>query len=167
MPAGCVSSSSTLQVFWDRSHLWWLFWPPVHLLSHFPRLLHIQESESTDEESSTADVEYCHTGLVDCIHLLQEWCYVPVGFASLLSSCDLSAHCLMTSLHPLIINETTAWLTLLPPSMQNPLVFQVCSTQTPSSFLGSQTPQAGHKGDTKRDTSWTENALCDAHLQAW
>ena len=33
---GCVSSSSTLQIFRDASHLWWLLCPPIYLLGHFP-----------------------------------------------------------------------------------------------------------------------------------
>jgi len=38
VPTGIVSSSSTLQILWDRSHLWWL----LYLLSHFPSLWHLQ-----------------------------------------------------------------------------------------------------------------------------
>ena len=38
VPAGSVSSSSTFQIFWDGSHLWWLLCPPVYLLGHFPWL---------------------------------------------------------------------------------------------------------------------------------
>ena len=33
---GSVSSSSTLQIFQDATHLWWLLCPPVCLLCHFP-----------------------------------------------------------------------------------------------------------------------------------
>ena len=32
VPAVSVSSSPTLQIFQDASHLWWLLWPPGHLL---------------------------------------------------------------------------------------------------------------------------------------
>ena len=35
-PTGNVSSSSTLQIFWGASHLWWLLYMPVYLLVHFP-----------------------------------------------------------------------------------------------------------------------------------
>ena len=34
VPTGC--GSSTLQIFWDASYLWWLLCLPVYLLSHFP-----------------------------------------------------------------------------------------------------------------------------------
>ena len=47
VPAGSVSSSSTLQIFWDASHLWWMLCLPVYLLSHFPSLQHVQGSTST------------------------------------------------------------------------------------------------------------------------
>ena len=47
VPAGSVSSSSTLQIFWDASHLWWMLYLPVYLLSHFPSLQHVQGSTST------------------------------------------------------------------------------------------------------------------------
>ena len=35
MPTASVSSFSTLQIFWETSHLWGLLCPPVYLLSHF------------------------------------------------------------------------------------------------------------------------------------
>ena len=43
MPFGpqVVSSSSTLQIFWDTNHLWWLLCPQVYLLSNFPSLWHV------------------------------------------------------------------------------------------------------------------------------
>ena len=40
VPAGSFSSSSTLKIFRDASRLWWLFCPPICLLSHwFPASL--------------------------------------------------------------------------------------------------------------------------------
>ena len=47
VPAGSVSSSSTLQMFRDGSHMWWLFCPLVYLLGHFPSLRHDQGSTPT------------------------------------------------------------------------------------------------------------------------
>ena len=44
LPAGSVSSFSTLQIFREASHLWGLLCPPVVLLGRFPSLLHIQDS---------------------------------------------------------------------------------------------------------------------------
>ena len=35
VPTGSVSSSSTLQILWEASHLWELLCQPVYLLSHF------------------------------------------------------------------------------------------------------------------------------------
>lgn len=37
-PTGSISSCFTLQIFRNVSHLWWLLFPPVYLLAHFPRL---------------------------------------------------------------------------------------------------------------------------------
>ena len=42
VPAGSVSSSSTLEIFCYTNHLRWLHGPPVYLLGHFPSLRHIQ-----------------------------------------------------------------------------------------------------------------------------
>ena len=42
MPADSVSSTWTLHIFPDWSHLWWLLYPPVCLLGHFPSLQHVQ-----------------------------------------------------------------------------------------------------------------------------
>ena len=36
--AGSVSSSSTLRIFREANHLWWLLCPPVYLLGYFPCL---------------------------------------------------------------------------------------------------------------------------------
>ena len=47
VPAGSVSSSSTLQIFREASHLWGLLFPPVCLLGHFPSLRHVQDSAPT------------------------------------------------------------------------------------------------------------------------
>ena len=44
LPAGSVSSFSTLQIFREASNLWGLLCPPVVLLGRFPSLLHIQDS---------------------------------------------------------------------------------------------------------------------------
>ena len=44
VPAGSVSSSSTLQSFRDASHSWWLICPPVYLLCH---LLWLRHAHST------------------------------------------------------------------------------------------------------------------------
>ena len=44
VPAGNVSSSSTLQIFQDTSHLWWLLCLAVYLLSHFSSLWHVHRS---------------------------------------------------------------------------------------------------------------------------
>ena len=42
VPAGNVSSSSTLQLFRETSDLWGLSCPPVYLLGHFPSLRYVQ-----------------------------------------------------------------------------------------------------------------------------
>ena len=47
VPAGSVSSSSTLQGFWNTSYLWWLLFPLACLLRHFPSLWHVQGKTST------------------------------------------------------------------------------------------------------------------------
>ena len=47
VPAGSLSSFSTLQIFQNASHLWWLLFPTAYLLSHFPWLWCIQGSSST------------------------------------------------------------------------------------------------------------------------
>ena len=47
VPAGSVSSSSTLQIFREASYLWWLPCPLVYLLGHFPSLRHVQGSTPT------------------------------------------------------------------------------------------------------------------------
>ena len=47
VPAGSVSSSSTLQIFREASHLWGLLCPPVYLLSRFLSLWHDQGSTPT------------------------------------------------------------------------------------------------------------------------
>ena len=44
VPAGSVSSSSTLQIFREASYLWELLCLPVDLLGHFPSLRHFQGS---------------------------------------------------------------------------------------------------------------------------
>ena len=46
VPTGCVLSSSPLQIFKYTSHLWCLFFPPVYLLGHFPRLQLVQDCSS-------------------------------------------------------------------------------------------------------------------------
>ena len=47
VPAGSISSSSTLQILQDASHLWELLCPLVWLLGHFPSLQHVQGSAPT------------------------------------------------------------------------------------------------------------------------
>ena len=47
LPAGGVSSFSTLQIFREASHLWGLLCPPIVLLSRFPSLRHFQGSTPT------------------------------------------------------------------------------------------------------------------------
>ena len=47
VPAGFVSSPSTLQIFQEAVHLLWFFCPPVYLLGQFPWLVHIQDSTVT------------------------------------------------------------------------------------------------------------------------
>ena len=47
VPAGSVSSSSTLQIFCEASHLWGLLCLSVYLLGHFPSLRHVQGSTPT------------------------------------------------------------------------------------------------------------------------
>ena len=42
----CVSSSSTLRIFWG-GHLWWSLCLPVCLLNHFPWLRHVLGSTPT------------------------------------------------------------------------------------------------------------------------
>ena len=44
VPAGSVSSSSTLQIFQDTSHLWWLLCLTVCLLGHFSSLWRVHRS---------------------------------------------------------------------------------------------------------------------------
>ena len=48
VPAGSVSSSSTLQIFREASRLWGLLCPLVYLFGHFPSLRHVQGSTPTD-----------------------------------------------------------------------------------------------------------------------
>ena len=48
MPAGSVSSFSTLQFFQEASHFWGLLCPPVYLLDRFPSLRHVQGSTPTE-----------------------------------------------------------------------------------------------------------------------
>ena len=54
VPAGCVLSSSTLQILRGASHLWWLLFPPVYLLGHFLWFRHVQGSTSFDSGMSRA-----------------------------------------------------------------------------------------------------------------
>ena len=56
VPACSVSSSLTLQIFQDASHLWGLLYPPMYLLGHFPSLWHVQDSTPTG--FSRVDVEH-------------------------------------------------------------------------------------------------------------
>ena len=42
----CVSSSSTFEIFWGTSCLWWLLCPPVYPLGHLLSLHHVQSSTS-------------------------------------------------------------------------------------------------------------------------
>ena len=48
MPAGSVSSFSTLQFFREANHFWGLLCPPVYLLDCFPSLRHVQGSTPTE-----------------------------------------------------------------------------------------------------------------------
>ena len=50
VPACSVSSSSTLQLFQEASHLWGLLCPPVCLLGYFSSLRHVQGSAPTGVE---------------------------------------------------------------------------------------------------------------------
>ena len=47
VPAGSVSSSSTLKIFRGASHLWLLLSPPFCLLGHFPSLLPVYDRTCT------------------------------------------------------------------------------------------------------------------------
>ena len=47
VPAGSISSSSTCQIFWDASHLWWLLCLTVCLLGDFPSLQDVLGSTPT------------------------------------------------------------------------------------------------------------------------
>ena len=47
VPEGSVSSSSTFQVFRDKSHLCWLLFRPVYLLGHFHSHQHVRGSTTT------------------------------------------------------------------------------------------------------------------------
>ena len=47
VPAGSISSCSTLHIFREASRLWGLLCPPVCLLGHFPALRHVQGSTPT------------------------------------------------------------------------------------------------------------------------
>ena len=58
VPACSVSSSLTIQIFQDASHLWGLLCPPAYLLGHFPSLWHVQDSTPTG--FSRVDVEHWH-----------------------------------------------------------------------------------------------------------
>ena len=83
VPVGSVSSSSTLQIFRDASHLWGLLCPPVYLLGHFPSLWHVQENivmthscHQTNADDSFVDTswqlsEYFNPVLLDSQMLLQ------------------------------------------------------------------------------------------------
>ena len=46
VPTDSVSSSSTLHIFWDIIHLWWLLFPPDYMLHHFHQFWHVQDSTS-------------------------------------------------------------------------------------------------------------------------
>ena len=48
MPSDSVSSSSTLQIFREASHLWGLLCPSVYLIDHFPPFWHVQGSTPTE-----------------------------------------------------------------------------------------------------------------------
>ena len=48
MPSGNISSSSTLQIFREASHLWGLLCPSVYLIDRFPPLWHVQGSTPTE-----------------------------------------------------------------------------------------------------------------------
>ena len=53
VPTGC--GSSTLQIFWDASYLWWLFCLPVYLLGHFPSVLYGLDPRSLRKWMLTID----------------------------------------------------------------------------------------------------------------
>ena len=61
VPAGSVSRSSTLQIFWDASHVWWLLCLPVYLLSHFP--------SPQGSTYTKVDVEHWHASLGFPFHI--------------------------------------------------------------------------------------------------
>ena len=57
LPAGGVSRSSTLQIFREASHLWWLLCPSVYLLGHYPSVTPacpVQHTHSRQEFSKVA-----------------------------------------------------------------------------------------------------------------
>ena len=47
LSVGRVSRSSTLKIVREANRLWWLLFPPVCLVGHFPRLRHVQGSTPT------------------------------------------------------------------------------------------------------------------------
>ena len=60
-----VSSSSTLQIFWDPSHLWWLLCLPAYLLCHFPWLPLVQDSIYINRSLCRwiMNIDTCHSRL--------------------------------------------------------------------------------------------------------
>ena len=58
VPTGSVSSSWTLQISQEASHLWELLCPPVYLLSHFPSLRHVRAGHP--QEFSKVAVDHRH-----------------------------------------------------------------------------------------------------------
>ena len=65
VPAGSVSSFSTLQIFREASHLWGLLCPPVYLLGRFPSLRYVQGSTSTNRNFRRwmSTIDAFHSGL--------------------------------------------------------------------------------------------------------
>ena len=86
-----VSCSSKLQIFRDASKLWWLLFPPVYLLGHFPSLRHVQGGISTGdlaEKKGEKDSTF-HSRILNlyapgngfCTWMHQCWCLCTSIFA--------------------------------------------------------------------------------------
>ena len=79
--AGCTSSS-TLQIFQNACHWWWLLCPPLNLLNHFPWLQHVLDSRSTGvfengcRALSRASLDFPFHFLQQSSSSLWEWLFV-------------------------------------------------------------------------------------------
>ena len=118
---GSVSSFSTLQIFWEASHLWGLLCPPVYLLSHFPPLRHVQGSTPTGvfkggcwpSTHSTQDFPFHFLLQAHCTVTVWGWWHTCVVWQSHLigpGGCDqIGCTVFMDGSHTLLDSEAPPW----------------------------------------------------------